>query len=208
MKSAPVASSAGTFASRNSTSSARNASSSGPQASFIGRSYTSSVQFSGPADVEPASDERELLLRYLQLQRELVVSATVGLTEEQARWRPDSRLIALIGIVNHLARVEERWIDGSYARQPVARRSEEEFSVGNDRTLADVVEAYAARADVTERTVRAAPGLDAPCIGPPRPPVSGIDLRWVLLHLIEETAHHAGHADATREMLDGHKSDW
>ena len=59
-------------------SSARNASFSGPQASFIGRSYTSSVRFSGPADVEPASDERELLLRYLQLQRELVVSATVG----------------------------------------------------------------------------------------------------------------------------------
>jgi hypothetical protein len=32
-----------------------------------------------------------------------------------------------------------------------------------------------------------------------------IDLRWVLLHLIEETAHHAGHADATPEMLDGHR---
>ncbi|MEO7556379.1 MAG: DUF664 domain-containing protein [Acidimicrobiales bacterium] len=35
-----------------------------------------------------------------------------------------------------------------------------------------------------------------------------IDLRYVLLHLIEETAHHAGHADATREMLDGTTSDW
>jgi hypothetical protein len=160
-------------------------------------------------DVEPTSDERELLLGYLQLQRELVVSATVGLNEEQARWRPDGdRLIPLIGIVNHLVQVEGRWIDGSYARQPVVWRSEEEFRVGDDRTLADVIDAYAARADATEQTVRAAPSLDVACVSPSGFPFSGIDLRWVLLHLIEETAHHAGHADSTREMLDGHKSDW
>ena len=167
------------------------------------------MRFTGPTDVEPTIDERELLLRYLQLQRELVVSATVGLTEEQARWRPEGdRLIPVIGIVNHLVHVEGRWIDGSYARQPVARRTEDEFTVGDDRTLAGVVDAYAARAEATEQTVRAAPGLDAPCVGRPGVPRAAIDLRWVLVHLIEETAHHAGHADSTREMLDGHKSDW
>jgi uncharacterized damage-inducible protein DinB len=164
------------------------------------------MRFAPPTDVEPTSDERELLLRYLQLQRELVVVSTVGLTEDQARWRPDGdRLIPVIGIVNHLTHVESRWIDGSYARQRVAWRSEEEFTVGEERTLAEVVDAYAARAEATERTVRAAPSLDAPCINPEG---SAIDLRWVLLHLIEETAHHAGHADSTREMLDGHKSGW
>jgi uncharacterized damage-inducible protein DinB len=167
------------------------------------------MPFDPPFDVEPTSDERELLLRYLQLQRELVVSATVDLTEEQARWRPaGGQLIPLIGIVNHLTHVEGRWIDGSYARQPVPWRSEEEFAVGDERTLAQVIEAYAARADATARTVRGAPGLDAPCVPPPGFPFSEIDLRWVLLHLIEETAHHAGHADSTREMLDGHKSEW
>jgi uncharacterized damage-inducible protein DinB len=164
------------------------------------------MRFAPPTDVEPTSDERELLLRYLQLQRELVVVSTVGLTEDQARWRPDGdRLIPVIGIVNHLTHVESRWIDGSYARQRVVWRSEEEFTVGGERTLAEVVDAYAARAEATERTVRAAPSLDAPCINPEG---SAIDLRWVLLHLIEETAHHAGHADSTREMLDGHKSGW
>ena len=164
------------------------------------------MRFAAPTDVKPTGDERELLLRYLQLQRELVVSSTVGLTEDQARWRPDGdRLIPVIGVVNHLTHVEARWIDGSYARQPIVRRTEAEFTVGPDRTLAEVVDAYADRAATTEQTVRAAPGVDAPCIGPGE---SAIDLRWVLLHLIEETAHHAGHAESTREMLDGHRSDW
>ncbi|HWS45170.1 MAG TPA: DUF664 domain-containing protein [Acidimicrobiia bacterium] len=167
------------------------------------------MSFGQPRDVEPIDDERELLLRYLQLQRELVVSATNGTTEEQARWRPPrDRLIPLIGIVNHLVHVEARWIDGAYARRPVTWRSEDEFVVGADRTLSEVVDAYASRADATERAVRAAPGLDAPCVGPPDLHLSGLDLRWVLLHLIEETAHHAGHADSTREMLDGHRSEW
>jgi uncharacterized damage-inducible protein DinB len=167
------------------------------------------MEFVGPRDVEPTTDERELLLRYLQLQRELVVATTVGVTEEQARWRPDGdRLIAIIGIVNHLVHVEDRWIDRSYARESVAPRSEEEFVVRNDRTLADVVGAYAERAAKTERVVRAAPGLEAPCEGPPGFQGAAIDLRWIMLHLIEETAHHAGHAESTREMLDGHRSDW
>lgn len=171
------------------------------------------VRFSEPTDVEPTSDERELLLRYLRLQREMVVASTVGLTEDQARWRPDDRLIPVIGIVNHLTHVEARWIDGAYARRPVAWRSEEEFVVAGDRTLAEVVDEYAVRAETTERTVRAAPGLGAPCVGPPglgrsEAGLSGLDLRWVLLHLIEETAHHAGHAESTREMLDGHRSGW
>ncbi len=164
------------------------------------------MAFGEPRDVPASTDERQLLLGYLQLQRELVVSATAGVSDDQARWRPEGRLISLIGIVNHLIRVEERWIDGSFSRQGVdVWRSEEEFTVGPERTLAEVIGEYEERATATEQTVRSAFGLDAPCIAPGQP---GIDLRWVLLHLIEETAHHAGHADSTREMLDGHRSDW
>ncbi len=162
------------------------------------------MAFNAPTPVVPMSDERELLLGFLQLQRELLVTATVGLDEEQARWTPPGRLTPIIGLVNHLTCVEWRWIDGSYLRKLVSR-SEEEFQVPTDRTLADVVAAYETRAQATEQTVRAAPGLDASCVSPRLP---GLDLRYVLLHLIEETAHHAGHADSTREMLDGTTSDW
>ncbi|MBA3764764.1 MAG: DUF664 domain-containing protein [Actinobacteria bacterium] len=99
---------------------------------------------------------------------------------------------------------EWRWIDGSYLRNPVSR-SEGEFKVGADRSLAEVVGAYFERAQTTDRTVRDAAGLDSPCIAPG---LAGIDLRYIIVHLIEETAHHAGHADSTREMLDGTSSGW
>jgi uncharacterized damage-inducible protein DinB len=162
--------------------------------------------FDPPSDVVPTSDESELLLRYLQLQREFVAQSAVDLTEEQARWRPEGKLIAIIGVINHLTHVETRWIDGIYARQQVAPRSEDEFIVGPERTLAEIVEAYAARAVKTDRTVRSASAVTEPCLDPNG--IGDIDLRWVLLHLIEETAHHAGHAESTREMLDGRQSGW
>jgi hypothetical protein len=64
-------------------------------------------------------------------------------------------------------------------------------------TVAGVVAGYRQRAAATDATVREL-SLDAPCLR-----ARGTNLRWVLLHLINETARHAGHADATRELLDG-----
>ncbi len=81
-------------------------------------------------------------------------------------------------------------------------RTEEEFHPGDDATVEAVLAGYAQRARDTDAAVRAASGLDAPCVGR-APSLEGMDLRFVLVHLIEETAHHAGHADSTREMLDG-----
>lgn len=154
---------------------------------------------SAPAPLPPAEpDERELLLSYLRSLRESVLRKADGLDEDQARWRPDGHLLSIAGIVNHLAHVEWRWIDGALGGAAVSR-SEEEFVVPGDRPLADVVDAYRRRASLTEAAVRAA-DLGSPCHHPRHP---GIDLRWVLVHLIEETARHAGHADATRELLDG-----
>jgi uncharacterized damage-inducible protein DinB len=156
-----------------------------------------------PLDPQPTGDETELLLGFLRLKRSHVLRTADGLTDEQARWRPPGRLIPVIGVLNHLTHVEWRWIDGLYLREEVSR-SEAEFDVGADVTLAEVVDAYRARAARTESIVRSAPDLDVACTGADRQPApEGLDLRWTLLHLIEETAHHAGHADSTREMLDG-----
>lgn len=166
------------------------------------------MSFPPPGPVGANPDERELLLAFLAKQRSSVVAATAGLSEQQARWTPGERLIPLIGIINHLTHVEWRWIEGRYLGRAVSR-SEEEFRVGASPTLAEVVSAYHDRAMFTDATVREAPGLSVPCTGgAPAPSAGGvpIDLRWVLLHLIEETARHAGHADSTREMLDGTKA--
>jgi len=132
-----------------------------------------------------------------------VLATAEGLDEEQARWTPPGRLLPVIGIVNHLTQVEWRWIDGLYLRDEVSR-SEAEFGVGADRRSAEVIDAYLARQARTESIVRSAPDLDVACTGAAGQPVpKGLDLRWTLVHLIEETAHHAGHAAATRELLDG-----
>jgi uncharacterized damage-inducible protein DinB len=141
-------------------------------------------------------DERELFLSWLRYLRGAVVRKAAGLSDEDARWRPDGALLTLLGIVNHLTHVEWRWIEGGMRGQEVSR-SEEEFQPGPELTVAAALAAYRERAAATDAAVRALP-LTAPCRWGDQ-----TDLRWVLLHLINETARHAGHADATRELLDG-----
>ena len=76
-------------------------------------------------------------------------------------------------------------------------RYESEFFPGPELTVAEAIAAYRAQAAATDRFVRATP-LAIPCRAG-----EDTDLRGGLLHLINETARHAGHADATRELLDG-----
>lgn len=160
-----------------------------------------------PLDPDPTkADECEMLLGFLRRQRQTVLKAAEGLDDEQARWTPPGRLTPIIAILNHLPYVEWRWVDGRYLGEEVSRSEDIEFNVPPERTLAQVIADYATRASRTEAIVRGAPSIDALCPGhPSQPPRPGLNLRWVLLHLIEETAHHAGHADATREMLDGER---
>jgi uncharacterized damage-inducible protein DinB len=151
-----------------------------------------------PPDLPPGTtDERELLLAWLAWLRGAVLRKVEGVSDDEARWRPAGSLISLLGIVNHLSLVEWRWIDGGMLGQQVSR-TEAEFSPGPELTLSAAVAAYRDRASATEAAVRSMPSLAEPCNREP-----GADLRWVLLHLINETARHAGHADATRELLDG-----
>jgi uncharacterized damage-inducible protein DinB len=146
---------------------------------------------------ESTADERELLLRWLAYLRGAVLRKIETLSDDQARWTPPGALLPLIGIVNHLTHVEWRWIDGAM-RGKETSRSEEEFRPGPELTVTEAVTAYRDRARATDATVRAASSLTEPTRDG-----RGTDLRWVLLHLINETARHAGHADATRELLDG-----
>jgi len=141
-------------------------------------------------------DERELLLTWLAWLRAAVLGKIDGLDDIEARWTPDGRLISLLGIVNHLTRVEWRWIDGTMRGEDTSRL-DAEFLPGPELTVAAAVAAYQSRATATESYVRATP------LTQPTHDADGTDLRYVLLHLINETARHAGHADATRELLDG-----
>jgi hypothetical protein len=145
---------------------------------------------------EGTHDEVELYLRWLAFLRGAVLRKVEGVDEEGARWTPDAALVPLLGIVHHLTKVEWRWIDGGMLGQEVDKQAGE-YTPGHELTVAAAVAAYRARAAATDAVVRSL-SLDTPCAW-------GVDtdLRWVLLHLINETARHAGHADATRELLDG-----
>ena len=149
-------------------------------------------------------DERETLLGFLDWKRAAVLHAARDLSDEQARWTPDGKLLPIAGLINHLAHVEARWIDGKYLCED-APAADPDTEFATQRPLQELVDAYCVRRLRTNEIVRNAPDLDVLCPGGHRP-LPDLNLRWVLFHLLEETSQHAGHADATREMLDGARS--
>jgi hypothetical protein len=139
-------------------------------------------------------DEVELFLSWLAFLRGAVLRKATGITDEQARWRPDGKLLPLVGIVHHLTNVERRWIDGVMLGEPTTEDPDE---YQPDLPIALTIDVYRARAEDTDAAVRRMADLATPTSD------ETADLRFVLLHLINETARHAGHADAVRELLDG-----
>jgi uncharacterized protein DUF664 len=154
--------------------------------------------------------ESEQLLVFLAEQRRVLSHAAYGLTDGQARLTPSVSVLSVGGIVKHVSQVEKFWTDVVLSRQaPFATDGDyqEGFRLGPDETLAGTFERYAAIGRETERVVRSLP-IDHPVPVARDVPWFPADteswaLRWILLHLIEETARHAGHADIVRESIDG-----
>jgi uncharacterized damage-inducible protein DinB len=158
----------------------------------------------------PIADEREGLLAYLAQQRQLLRIAVHGLTEEQARATPSASTLSLGGLVKHVALTERGWID-TMLQRPGQRSANDymaAFVLRPDESLAGVLDLYAGVARQTEAEIAAIADLGQPVPVPKGVPwfpadVEAWSVRWVLLHLIEETARHVGHADIIRESLDG-----
>ncbi|NUS64081.1 MAG: DinB family protein [Saccharothrix sp.] len=155
----------------------------------------------------PYSGERETLVRYLRDRRLTLRMKCAGLDAEGLARRsvPPSDL-SLLGLVRHLAEVEQHWFRQVMAGEDVTRRypaSDEAFT-GATADPAVVEEAWAGwREEVAfaERFVAEAPDLDVLGVGDPEQ--APIPLREVLIHMIEEYARHNGHADLLRERIDG-----
>jgi len=165
-----------------------------------------------PAHVPPVADERSALLGFLEHQRELVRITAFGLTDAEAAQTPSASSLSIGGVVKHLAEVERSWMDtvrGTPRMDPAAYM--EGFRFSPEDSLADVLADYDAAAQETEKLVADIDDLGHAVAVPRGVPwfpqdVEAWSLRWVLLHLIEETARHAGHADIVRESLDGASS--
>lgn len=146
----------------------------------------------------PAADERETLQALLQYHRDSLVRKVTDIDDEAARRRFVGSDTTLLWLVKHAAGAEARWVLWSFAGQVDGVRRDD--TVGPEDTLATVVDDYRETWARVDAVVSAA-SLDDECRA-----ISGddiVNLRWIVTHLLEETARHAGHADILRELIDG-----
>lgn len=164
------------------------------------------------------STEHDELLATLELHRNFLRQTVRGLSDEQAAQRSTASELCLGGIVKHVAGVESRWVDfierGAEAMRFGGDQQSQERWAGGFRmspgdTLEALLERYADVARRTEEVVRSNTDLDRAQELPPAPwfePGATWSVRRVVLHLLAETAQHAGHADIVRESIDGAKT--
>ncbi|GAA2815895.1 DinB family protein [Crossiella cryophila] len=155
-------------------------------------------------------EEAAQLLAFLEAQRHAVRIAAHGLTDDQARTAASASSLTIGGLIKHLTSTEHNWVaiisdPGHDWGDPSAYQ--DAYTMGPGETLADLLSAYEKVGAETESLI-AGVKLDDEVPVPPHIPFFPKDLpcwtvRWVLLHLIEETAKHAGHADIVRESVDG-----
>lgn len=171
-----------------------------------------------PAQVRPVRDERDGLIQYLDQQRDAFLAVAHGLTEAQIRLAPTAGTLTIGGLLKHVATCERGWVDRIAAAPSVPESDAEsvearaaaygsDFLLTEEDTLEALLAQLAAVGDRT-RAVLLAADLDAPVPVPRDAPwfprdVDAWSVRWVALHLVEELARHAGHADIVRESIDG-----
>jgi uncharacterized damage-inducible protein DinB len=151
-----------------------------------------------------STDERTMLNAFLDYLRDRMIAKLDGLDEEQARRSLVPSGTSLLGLVKHLAVVELGWFVWSFLG--------EDFDVGprgddlipdDDDTIASVVELYRSAFARSQQIAADVPDLDQRAARSRRPGHETQSMRWILVHMIEETARHAGHADILREQIDG-----
>jgi hypothetical protein len=159
-----------------------------------------------------AAGERVILETFLDMYRDIVKAKVRGLSEEDAVRRLVPSATTLAGIVKHL-----RWVELNWFQRVLAGRPEEDFPpppwtdedpdgdfwLEPGETVEQVIADYDAECE-RSRATAARHSLDD--LGTHRR-MGATSLRWIYVHMIEETARHAGHADILREQIDGTTGD-
>jgi uncharacterized damage-inducible protein DinB len=169
-------------------------------------------------NAEATAGERAELLQTLGVHRGFLLFTVRGLSDEQAAQRTTVSELCLGGLIKHVADVESSWVDfivGGPAAMAAGAEANEvldwqaRFRMEPGESLSGLLENYQEVARRTDELVATLPDLD---ISHPLPAAPWFEAgaRWsarrVLLHIVAETAQHAGHADIIRESLDGAKT--
>jgi len=148
------------------------------------------------------ADERTQIEQFLDTNRDELVEALDGLTDEQARRRLVPSLTTLLGLVKHVTWAEQVWFHVGLAGRTreelgIPHENDPSWALAEEDTVASVVAEYR-RVCAEAREIAASYALDDLVRHNRRGPLT---LRWLYLHMIEEVARHAGHADILREQV-------
>ena len=141
------------------------------------------------------ADERTTILALLQYQRESFLRKVSGVGDVLGGTASVASGTTLLWLANHMADAERTWL---LHRFQGANPGDDP---PHEPTIAEALIRYRNTWALVDAVVASSPDLDAIC-----PDFDGgapVSLRWILLHLLEETARHAGHADILRELVDG-----
>jgi uncharacterized damage-inducible protein DinB len=155
--------------------------------------------------IEPprTADEKTSLVSYLDYQRETIIKKLVGLSEADARRAMPPSTLTLLGLTKHLAFVERSWFQKTFADRDVSfpwskADPDADLRIEENETIPGIIEFYRAEIAIANQII-AEHDLSETVVRNGRE----TSLRWIVLHMIEETARHAGHADILRESIDG-----
>ncbi len=163
-------------------------------------------------DPDLTGDERTLLTQFLDYHRDTLLWKVEGLTDEQLARTTAASSMTLAGLLNHLALVEDQWFRVvMLGEERAAPWRDVDWGADRDWVwhtatnlpAAELIARYERACAASRDAVASIPSLDALSEPHPRDPRNRFSLRWILLHMIEETARHNGHADLLRESIDG-----
>jgi uncharacterized damage-inducible protein DinB len=163
----------------------------------------------------PAADEARTLLGFLNYQRDTLRWKCAGLTATQLATPLAPTEMTLGGLLKHLAVVEDGWFRRALLGEPPAAWYRDfvddpdwDFRTAAGDDPGELVARYQQACERSREAVASMASLDDLTAEVPGPDASHrFNVRWVLLHMIEETARHAGHADLIREAIDGAKGE-
>lgn len=150
-----------------------------------------------------AASEKEMLEAFLDFQRATLLWKVSGVSDEDLRRKPTVSSMSLLGLVKHLAYVERSWFQVVFMNRELGvpwtkEDPDADWRIEPDETTASVLALFQ-DAVAESRKVVAENSLDDFA----KKPGSDPTLRWIVIHMIEETARHNGHADIMREAIDG-----